>query len=110
MKAWNVTDFNGLRVTIVFAETAGRAKSIALCTDDFEDCDYKLLKARRMPKLDGFASVPGECDWDDAKLIITLVRECGWSCKDPDWVVCASCPAAEWCGEKVPSEGEEEQP
>lgn len=97
MKAWNVTYIYEVYGTVVFAETAGQAKAIARRTNALEDADYIGLRVRRMPKLDGLADEPGECDWDDAKIIIALVREYGWGCTEPDAAKCKNCPAVEWC-------------
>lgn len=107
MKAWNVTKTNELCGTIVFAKTATVAKALALRSDVFKDANYRDLRAHRMPKIDGLASTLGECDWDDPKLIIALVREYGWSCKVPDVAKCESCPAAEWCDGRAEKGGGE---
>lgn len=57
MKSWYVEhrwepDYGA---EIIFAETAGKAKSIALYTDTFEDiCEYTELRARRSPNFDKY--------------------------------------------------------
>lgn len=97
MKAWNVTHIYEVCGTIVFAETAGQAKAIALGTHSLMGSDYRDLRARRMQKLDDLSSEPGECDWDDAKLVTALVRGYSWGCEEPDVATCETCPAVEWC-------------
>lgn len=49
MKAWKVRDPNEWTATIVFAETAGKARSLAMHTDCCEDMDFCAIEVRRAP-------------------------------------------------------------
>ena len=69
MKAWYVTDKNGYAdyAIIVFAETKGKAVSLALGTEEFPkyDWDFTELRATREPKLDGAYRGAWRMEWDN---------------------------------------------
>ena len=47
MKAWIVSDAHGeYGSEIVYAETSGRAKSLCMNDDTFDDCDFITLRFR----------------------------------------------------------------
>lgn len=96
MKAWIATDdWSGISV-IVFAETAGKAKSTVLYCDGFEDYDYIDLRVRREPKADNQYRGHNVMSPQDDEDCIFLVRDLGWYCSDgcdnPE-----DCPAHQWC-------------
>lgn len=103
MKAYRVYDRTGYSwySVIVFAETNGKAKALALGTDTFpsSDWDYTELSARRVPSLDKYYHGAWEMDWynDDDRL--ALVKEAGYQCDedsfDPD--DCERCVGKDWC-------------
>lgn len=97
MKAWLVTNYEGIG-TVVFADTASKAKADALNEDGFEDETFISLRVRRVSKLDGMENCePKDNYWlnDDIRLI--LVRDYGWWCQEPIVDDCSKCVAREYC-------------
>ena len=102
MKAYKVWDKEGEGMTIVFAETAGKARTLALSTDTCEDAEFINIVVHRMKDLDNCYSGKWEMDWGyDDEMVLILVRDHGWGC-DTDYVDidkdCAYCIAKEYCG------------
>lgn len=100
MKAWLVReDYEG-RSAVVFAETQGKAKSIAIALEDFDGYGFCDIYARRCPHMDKYYSDGKRyMDWFYSKDRIALVRDCGFRC-DPDCFDpddCEVCPAKEYC-------------
>ena len=97
MKAWVVRKKEGFCATVVFAETRGKARALALSTDACEDAEFCDIEVRREPQLDKYY-VEGkkEMEWENPKDRITLVKECGFTCEYTDWY-CEDCPANEYC-------------
>ena len=54
MKAWVVRKKYEFCATIVFAETRGKAKYIALGTEPLEDAEFCSIEARRVPEMDKY--------------------------------------------------------
>ena len=102
MKAWIVCDreyYCG--ATIVFAETAGKAKRIAQQNEELEDIAFKDLRATRVPALDSYYRGYAEMDWNDDKDRVAMVRHAGFQCSyemKADDCPCDKCPATKWCG------------
>lgn len=100
MKAWLVREKDEWSATVVFAETRGKARALAMCTDACEDADFCDIEVRRKPQLDKYYSEGKlEMDWYDDKDRIALVKECYFSCEYVEIGQCEDCPAKEWCGE-----------
>ncbi len=81
--------------TVVFAESRGKAKAIAITTDTCEDAEYINIQCRRLPELDKYYKGRTEMDWNNDKDRIILVKHgwhCLYECYDGDL-----CPAKEWC-------------
>ena len=101
MKAYIITDLQGYAdySTVVFAETSGKAKAIAIHTDAFEDYEFTEISARRIPKLDKYYRGKKEMDWLDPNDRVALVKEVGWFCSDETFYSgeCPTCPAKQWC-------------
>ena len=101
MKAYKITDLKGYceYATIVFAETRGKAKANAICTDSFNDYEYTEISAVRMPKLDKYYRGEWEMDWYDDNDRIAMVKDGGFSCDPECWEEedCEKCPARQWC-------------
>ena len=101
MKAYKISDLKGYceYSTIVFAESRGKAKAIAITTDSFNDYDYTEISARRVPKLDKYYRGLDEMDWFDDTDRIAMVKEAGFSCSPEYWEEedCERCPAKQWC-------------
>lgn len=100
MKAYIVKDrWDPLFATVVFAETAGKARAIARNTDACEDLDFIDISACRVPSLDLCYKGKEEMDWNDPEDRLNMVKLAGFECSreigDPD---CEPCPAKEWCG------------
>lgn len=101
MKAYRVTDRDGISecAEIIFAETQGKAKQSALCTDAFEDFRFTDILARRIPALDEYYRGEYRLDWEHPEDRVAMVRFGGFTCH-PDYVdtdECRTCPAREWC-------------
>ena len=101
MKAYIIHDLKGYAdySTVVFAETSGKAKAIAITTDAFNDYEFTEISARRVPKLDKYYRGLNEMDWFDDADRIALVRDCGFRC-DPEYLEeedCERCTAKQWC-------------
>lgn len=103
MKAYIVTAGDRLEriATVIFAETASKAKTEALSSRDFTECIYTELRARRCPELDAYYKGKSEINWYDKEGRIALVKYAGLQCS-PDVsdfeVGCEECAANEWCG------------
>ena len=101
MKAYKISDLKGYceYSTIVFAESRGNAKAIAITTDSFNDYDYTEISARRVPKLDKYYRGLEEMNWEDSGDRIAMVKEAGFSCSPEYWEEedCEKCPAKQWC-------------
>lgn len=98
MKAWLVREKDEFIATVVFAETRGKAKVVAMRTEACEDVDFCDIEVRRKPQMDKYY-VEGkkEMDWFNPNDRIALVKECGFYCEyiEPEW--CEKCPAKEYC-------------
>ena len=106
-KAWIAKKRGEFCATVVFAETRGKAKSLALHTEACENADFTRLEVRRIPSADKYYELGKyELDCFNAEDRIALVRDCGFTC-DPDahcWEECASCSAKEFCDDFLESE------
>lgn len=86
--------------TVVFAETAGKARQTALGTDACEYAEFKDISARRAPELDEFYRGRAEMDWYNDKDRTAMVRYAGMRCSDefmPNICECENCPAKDYC-------------
>ena len=100
MKAWlalNKTDDEGA-MAIVFAETAGKAKALALHTAACEDSNFTDISVSRMPKADKMYK-PGkiEMDWNDPNDRLFMVKHCSFYCIDKNEKLCRECNAKKYC-------------
>lgn len=100
MKAWLVKEKDEFCATVVFAETRGKARALAMRTETCEDVDFRDILAYRRSALDKYY-VPGkkEMDWFKSDDRIALVKDGGFSCIPDYWEPedCETCPAAEYC-------------
>lgn len=97
MKAYIASTKYENYMTIVFAESAGKARSIAMHTDACADAEFTEIDVRRYPKADSQYDGSSELDWENPKHRLFLVSECGFSCVDPDYRFCKSCIAKDKC-------------
>ena len=101
MKAYLIYDPNKFEPgsTVVFAETAGKARALGICTDIFEDYSFTEISVRRVPALDPFYRGLWEMDFDNAGDRVAMVRYANFQCLEEytEYEDCESCPAKEWC-------------
>lgn len=106
MKAWIVRIKEEFCATVVFAETRGKAKSIALSTETCCDADFCDIEVRRCSKLDKYyVNGKREMYWNIPKDRLALVQECGFVC-DPDYWeprLCEDCSGKECCDKYLDS-------
>ncbi len=100
MKAWRVREKGRFCATVVFAETRGKAKSMALDTECCEDAEFCDIEVHREPQMDKYY-VRGkkEMDSDNPRDRVALVKDCGFVC-DVDYFEpeeCKVCSAAKYC-------------
>lgn len=99
MKAYKVfdrTDWEGF-ATVVFAESANKARYLALSTAVCEDSEYRDVSAHRESTLDKYYKKDKkEMEWSDSDDRLAMVKA-GWHCLDYE---CdnENCPAKKWCG------------
>lgn len=98
MKAYQVhTDWRDGSV-VIFAETVGKAKYLALNTDLLCYENYKDLRAIRLPKIDHLYNGDIMPDWNENEDIrLVLVKEYGWHCIEPQLEDCKVCSAEKCC-------------
>lgn len=100
MKAWRVQLKDEFFAEVVFAETRGKARSLAMACDGFEDAKFTEIEVNREPQIDKyFKEGKWHMDWENPKDRIALVRELGFHCEreyiDFEW--CDDCSAKEYC-------------
>ena len=100
MKAYLVKDEDESCATVVFAETAGKARALAMSTECCENVDFCDIQVKRQSQLDKYY-VDGkkEMDWFNPQDRIALVKECGFVC-DPYYLEsehCEVCSAKDYC-------------
>ena len=98
MKAWLVRERDGEYATVVFAETRGKARSLAMATDACADADFCDIEVTRKPQLDKYyTDGKKEMDWYEVKDRIALVKDGGFRCASECECEMEECPAYEWC-------------
>ena len=107
MKAYTVRERDEFRATVVFAETAGEAKSYALYTDACEGAVFTDIECRRVPDADKYYK-PGkfELDWGNPEDRIAFVKDCSFTCDREIrcWEECRECSAKEFCDDYLEPE------
>lgn len=100
MKAWLVRKKDEFCATVVFAETRGKARALAMHTETCEDADFCDIEVNRKPQMDKYY-VEGkkEMDWFNSEDRIALVKDCGFRCDEDYWEPedCEPCPAKQYC-------------
>lgn len=100
MKAWFVRKKDEFCATVVFAETRGKARALAMHTDACEDADFCDIEVHRKPNMDKYYQKgKREMDWYKADDRIALVKDAGFRC-DTDYLDredCDYCPARNHC-------------
>lgn len=100
MKAWIARGGIEPYATVVFAETRGKARSLATHTEACEDVSFLDIEVRRCEAADKYyQDGKWEMDWYKKEDRIALVRDCGFQCAidtfEPE--ECQHCPASQWC-------------
>ena len=84
--------------TVVFAESRGKAKTIAMSTEACEDVDFVNIQVQRLPRMDKYYKPDkSEMDWLDPEDRIALVKDAGFRCEYVELEECKQCPAREYC-------------
>ena len=100
MKAYQVSIKDQFYSTVVFAESRGKARALALSTDCCEDANFTDIEVRRLPIADSQYRGRREMDWENQKDRLFLVKNCGWHC-DRDYIhyaePCEDCIAKKYC-------------
>ena len=100
MKAWIVRAKDEFYATVVFAETRGKARALAMHTEACEDVDFIDIEVRRKPQMDKYyKDGKKEMDWFNSKDRVALVRDSNFRCSDEAFDIenCEYCPAKEYC-------------
>ena len=97
LKAWQAYNYNVEYSTVVFADTRGKARALAMNTDAFEDTPFTEIRICRLPQLDNEYRGHWEMDWYDDKDRLALVKKCSWQCVEPEFDDCETCVAKEYC-------------
>ena len=81
MKAWEVRNPNEWTAAIVFAETPGKARVLAMHTEACEDMNFCDIEVHREKAVDEYYT-PGkrEMDWRDPADRLVMVRDLGFAC------------------------------
>lgn len=109
MKVYCVREKCSNYMTVVFAETPGKAKLNALFTPCCNGADYLDIRVRRLPHMDKYYKPEKlEMDWFNNEDRIALVKECGFRCEDVYLEECKKCPAKDYCDEWEVYESEHE--
>lgn len=84
--------------TVVFAESRGKAKSIAMSTEACEDVDFVNIQVHRLPHMEKYYK-PGKTkmEWYDLEDRIALVKDAGFHCEYIELTECEQYPAREYC-------------
>lgn len=102
MKAWLVREKGELCATVVFAETRGKARAEAQCTECCEGADFCNIEVHREPQMDQYYTAgKTSMDWDNPQDRLAIVKDCGFYCGYDafDLAECKTCPAREYCDE-----------
>ena len=93
IKAYRVDNDDGCS-KVIFAESRGKAKVIAMYSDFIED--FLEIKPYRVPKFDKCYRGQPEMDWEDKYDRIALVED-GWFCHSDIKCQPNTCPAKQLC-------------
>lgn len=110
MKAWIVREKDRFEAMVVFAETRGKAKTLALSTDACEDAKFTDIEACRAPQVDKYYKKGAlYLEWENPKDRIVLVKECGFWCGEEafEYEDCETCSAKQYCHRYTEMVGEE---
>ena len=98
MKAWLVREKDEFCAEVVFAETRGKAKTLALSGDCCENASFTEIEAHRMKQADKYYKEgKRRLYWEDPRDRIVLVKECGFVCDYDATDDCEKCSARQYC-------------
>ena len=100
MKAWYCRNNNESCATIIFADTASKARYIAMQSDSIgDDLWFTEITVRRAKEMDRFYRGNKEMDWFNPEDRAAMVRLYGFECGEDYFVVddCSECSAKKWC-------------
>lgn len=100
MKAWLVRDKNEFCAEVVFAETRGKARALALSSECCENSRFTDIEAYRQPQADKYYKEgKWRLDWENPQDRIALVKDCGFYCDDEifEFADCEACAAKQYC-------------
>ena len=102
MKAWRACNINDDEyATVVYADTATRAKAVVMADDYFWDCEYIYIRVNRIKSMDDLYDHEYVMNWDKDADRLALVKE-GWRCDDFFRDDCKACIGKEYCSEWDP--------
>lgn len=110
MKAYLVREKDQFYATVVFAETTGKAKMLALSTDCCEYARFIDIEVHRMPQVDKYYKEGKQhLDWENPQDRIVLVKECGFWCGEEafEFYDCELCSAKQYCDRYSENVGED---
>lgn len=91
IKAWKISSDWSEASVIVFAATAGRAKTIGLKTEWFADHDFVEISVYRIPEADSYATDKESVLEGSSRQSSMVMRELGWHCIDESQEECREC-------------------
>ena len=100
MKAWLVRKRGEYCAAVVFAETRGKARALALHTDACEYAKFTEVEVSRMETADKYYKEgKRELDWSNDEDRIALIKDCGFQCDYAwlEWEDCLECPGRHHC-------------
>ena len=95
IKAYRVDTDDGYS-KVIFAESRGKAKVIAMHSDFFEDMNFLEIKPYRVLQFDKCYRGLPEMDWEDKYDRIALVVD-GWTCHEDIECQPNTCPVKQLC-------------
>lgn len=100
MKAWLIRENDIEGYEVIFAETRGKAKSIALHTDTFSECDFCDLEACRAYNIDKYyTDGKRRMNWYDQQDRLAFIKEYDSYCiGDFFGGFCENCLSKDYCG------------
>lgn len=100
MKAWLVRKKDEFCAEVVFAETRGKARALALSSECCVHARFTDVEAYRQPQADKYYKKGKQrLDWENPKDRIALVKDCGFYCDDEtlEFEDCETCAAKQYC-------------
>lgn len=97
MKAYTAYEENEGYAVIVFAETAGKARALVMCTDEFEGYSFPEINVRRRPEADQYYRGEWRMDWEDDQDRRGLLALGFYCSNEADYDDCMKCADYKFC-------------